>query len=377
MDGHREIENQAAALLAKRDSGDWSERDQAQLIVWLDAATAHRVAFLRLESAWDAARRLKAVSAGVAPVTVPPPGVWRGTPFFESGERFQARYETARPPRTSTTPGRFRRWGTGLAASVVLAAIGSGSWYLWSTGFWLPGDRFSTPIGGMSLVPLKDGSKVTLNTASEVRIELTSQERHINLERGEAFFEVAKDPSRPFVVQVGDKRVVAVGTKFSVSRDGDDVRVVVTEGTVRLESTRTPSHGKVQHRDTHSADARLGAGTSEFAVDSHTLPLTAGTIAMASEEDVLVQKASIRQAEEALSWRVGYLTFNETTLADAVAEFNRYNDHKIIIDDSNVASIRISGTFRPTNYEAFVRLLHDGFAIQAKAGDKTTRLTRE
>ena len=88
----------------------------------------------------------------------------------------------------------------------------------------------------------------------------------------------------------------------------------------------------------------------------------------------MVQEKSIHEAEIALTWRIGYLTFHETTLADAVAEFNRYNTHRITIEDPRVGEIRISGAFRPTNYGAFVRLLQDGFAIRAKSVDGETRL---
>jgi transmembrane sensor len=121
------------------------------------------------------------------------------------------------------------------------------------------------------------------------------------------------------------------------------------------------------------------------AVSSPALPeaevsgtaLTAGTIAHASDGDVLVQKTSLPQAEEILSWRLGYLTFRETSLAEAVEEFNRYNTHKIAIADPQVASIRISGTFRPTNYEAFVRLLEEGFSIHARSTEEGTTLTKD
>jgi transmembrane sensor len=217
-------------------------------------------------------------------------------------------------------------------------------------------------VGEVASVPLRDGSNITLNTASTVRVELTPAERRIELERGEAFFVVAKDQNRPFVVQAGRKRVVAVGTQFSVRRDGDELRVIVTEGTVRLESAR-PLHVK-------GGDAQdsIGSASPELA------RLSAGAVARATDGDVLVQEKSIREAEEALTWRAGYLTFHETTLAEAVEDFNRYNMHKIVIEDPRVAAIRISGTFRPTNYAAFIRLLHDGFSINAKNLDEETAL---
>src|SRR6185437_12701527 len=87
------------------------------------------------------------------------------------------------------------------------------------------------------------------------------------------------------------------------------------------------------------------------------VPLSAGAVAFAQNGDLLVHKETVRQAEDMMTWRKGYLTFHDTTLADAVAEFNRYNDPQ-------TAGIRISGTFRPTDYQAFVRLLHDGYSVE-------------
>jgi transmembrane sensor len=183
---------------------------------------------------------------------------------------------------------------------------------------------------------MADGSEVTLNTNSEIRVAVSERERRVELQQGEAFFEVAKDSRRPFVVVVGNKRVIAVGTRFSVRRDDEDIEVVVTEGKIRLESAGSPQ------------------------------PVAAGTIAHASDAGVLLQKTGLAAAEEALSWRKGILVFHETTLADAIAEFNRYNIHKIVIADPGVASLRVAGNFRANNVDAFVRLLERGYPLRVE-----------
>jgi len=357
MESHRQLEDLAAVWLAKRDSGDWTDDDQAELTGWIEASTANRVAFLRLEAVWEEARRLKALGAGLEPGSVPPPGEWQHSPFFDSRPPAQTS-ESSGPSLEAAhaapeSPARRRAWRLLAAAASILLAVGMGATYFMHAR---GGVRYSTPIGEVASVPLQDGSNMTLNTSSRVRVDLSPKERRINLERGEAFFVVAKDPRRPFVVEAGSKRVVAVGTQFSVRRNGNDIRVVVTEGTVRVESLRSPALPEAEV-----------SGTA----------LTAGTIAHASDGDVLVQKTSLPQAEEVLSWRRGYLTFRDTNLADAVEEFNRYNTHKIAIADPQVASIRISGTFRPTNYEAFVRLLEEGFSIHARNTEEGTTLTKD
>ena len=274
-----------------------------------------------------------------------------------------------------STRTQCRSWA--IAAS-LLFALGIGSYIFFSPA----ADRYSTPIGGIATVPLPDGSNITLNTASRIRVHLTPKERLIDLQGGEAFFKVAKDPRRPFVVQVGDKRVVAVGTQFSVRRDGRDIRVVVTEGTVRLESVnsaRSQIKGMSGVTSASAPGADGGVRLTDWSSGS-VMPvstsLPAGTIARLTEDDVLVENETVPQAEELLSWRQGYLRFHDTTLAEAIAEFNRYNAHTIAIDDPTVASIRISGTFRPTNYEAFVRLLRDGFSIRAEDNGERIILTK-
>jgi transmembrane sensor len=216
------------------------------------------------------------------------------------------------------------------------------------------GERYATPVGGLASVPMADGSKVTLNTDSQIRIALTDTERRVELGHGEAFFEVSKDPKRPFVVRAGDKRVIAVGTKFSVRRDGDDVEIVVTEGKVRVE------------------DGAMGEGSR---VGSADVFLTPGSIARADEAGVLVQRKTLPEAEEQLSWRTGWLMFRDQELADAIAEFNRYNVSKIVIQDPAIASLRIEGNFRATNVEAFVRLLESGFPVRAEVRDDQILLT--
>jgi transmembrane sensor len=218
-------------------------------------------------------------------------------------------------------------------AAVLVVALGAGF------ELWLSQSSYRTAVGGLASVPMSDGSKVILNTDSQIRVDVNRHERRVDLDRGEAFFEVARDANRPFVVHAGNKRVVAVGTKFSVRREADDLEVVVTEGKVRIESAGSPQ------------------------------AVAAGTVARASDAGVLLKKEDIAAAEESLSWRTGTLVFREMTLADAVAEFNRYNTHKIVIEDAAVGSLEVAGSFRADNVDAFVRLLARGYPLRVEQHD--------
>ena len=328
MDSIR-IEQAAADWLIRRDSGTWSAADQAAFDEWLEP-TAHRVAYIRLAAAWRETQRLQALGAGTAPGELPRPNEWRLTPFFSPRRQIGSRAAGFRPP-----PVRLA-----LVASLLIAILLGSAWFL------LPrGDSYHTAVGGTQGVPMADGSKVTLNTDSRIRVQLTARERRVQLEQGEAFFEVAKDATRPFVVAAGTERVVAVGTQFSVRRDERGVRVVVTEGTVRIE------HG----------DGAMTEATPAM--------IEAGSIARIAGEGVLIQEKPRDEVERYLSWRTGYLVFRETPLADAVAEFNRYTTQRIVIEDAQLAGVRIGGNFKSTNVDAFVRLLEEGFQITATRTD--------
>jgi transmembrane sensor len=326
---YKKLDEIAGDWLARRDSGDWTDEDQRRFDQWLNESPLHRVTYLRIEHVWERSERLRALGAGVPPGVIPQPNAWNLSAFFDRRGGADGTVVAKRKPRR-------RQLIFATAATVVLAVALGTAYYLWPSA-----TSYSTPIGGLASVPMPDGSKITLNTDSEVRVALTEKERRIELEQGEAFFEVAHDKARPFVVHAGNKRVIAVGTKFSVRREASDIQVVVTEGKVRLET-----------------DGIGAAGSAE--------PFTAGTIAQASDAGVLLETKRLAEAEETLSWREGILIFRQVTLAGASAEFNRYNSRKIVIEDPAIAGLRVAGRFRANNVEAFLRLLERGYPLRAE-----------
>jgi transmembrane sensor len=338
MSNSQHIEEIAADWLARRDSGKWTAADEAELEVWLKAATAHWAAYVRLRAAWQQAARLKAIGAGLKPGELPARDDQRFLPFFGN----EAALATA---EQSAPQARQRRWrmAASFAAAVLLAVT------LYAVTPRLLGvQTYATPVGGVAAIPLTDGSQVTLNTDSRIRVVMNKTGRQIRLEKGEAFFVVAKDPARPFVVQAGNERVVAVGTQFSVRRERRAVQVVVTEGRVRIEP------------DGQRAAAQLGAGA----------------VARATNLRVEVQQRDVPEAEEYLTWRSGFVTFKDVELTAAVAEFNRYTQRRIVIADPSIASIRIGGSFRLTNVDAFLRILRADFPIEVEEEADAIVLTR-
>jgi transmembrane sensor len=305
-------EEVAALWLLKREEPRWGAEDQAALDAWLDADPEHEAALWRLEYGAQKLERLPAL---------------RGAAI---GEDAPARHMAV-----------SRRWwlpaGAGLAAAIAGAAI-----LLPNTGLLGP-KTYATEIGGREELPLADGTKVELNTATRLRAEVTRTSRNVWLDHGEAYFEVAHDPRHPFVVHAGPKTITVLGTKFSVRRDGDRIQVAVLEGRVRVDNVSA-------------------APTAQAAV------ITKGDIAVADAASTLVSPRSAEKVDDALSWRDGRLKFHETALADVAAEFNRYNRVRLVIADPQAAGTRIGGNFEAENVRDFAGLLERayGFRVEAK-----------
>lgn len=315
-----EIEAQAADWLARKDGAGWSEQQEQALQAWIAASTAHRVAYLRLAHVWQRADRLGSLRAPAQPASQP----------------------DLRPSASNGT------WHGGwrIAAGVLLAvAIGAGVTGL--RGQSVHADVYLTDIGKSRAVALADGTRLTLNTDTRLTVEMQAGSRHVLLERGEAYFDVAHDAARPFVIDAGTRRVTVLGTRFSVRRDNDGkVSVVVVEGRVRVEPAGP-------------------AGPAAATI------LTRNDMELAEAGRTLVMHKSAAQIADELGWRDGKLVFDQMTLSQAAAQFNRYNRKQLVILDPEVGQIRIGGRFETGNVDAFARLLQQGFGLAVEShGDR-------
>ena len=302
-----ETEMMAAVWLGREDRGLCAEEQDA-LALWLEQSLLHKVAYLRLKSAWQRADRLAALKSP-APVV-----------HGQSGFR----------PLTLLA----------VAASIALL-LGTGAYF---TRHAPPaGQSYATDIGRMQAVRLADGTQVELNTNTRLHADVTGASRTVRLDAGEAYFDVVHDASRPFTVYAGNRRITDIGTKFSVFRNGDDVRVTVREGRVRVE-----------------------------VLDESGAPVVAeaGHVVVTKGGETLVMTKPDRDIADGLSWRSGMLTFNQQTLADAAEQFNRYNARQILVEGP-ARKIRIGGSFKADNVDVFVLLLHRGFGLSVnEQGDK-------
>jgi transmembrane sensor len=215
--------------------------------------------------------------------------------------------------------------------------------------------RYVTGVGEQRAVTLADGSTMALNTGSVVEVAYGPARRDVRLLKGQALFQVAHNTARPFVVAAGDRTVTALGTKFDVRLDGAAVKVVLVEGRVAVEPLRLRGIERIAP-----------------VLARHTLDPGEELIAV---PDANVQVAST-DTVQATSWQRGQVIFRDNTIADAVAEMNRYSDTQLVVDDPRIAQLKISGVFGVTREEKFLAALTSFYPIEAdKRSPRVTALT--
>ncbi len=343
------IERTAAEWVLRRRSGLTAD-EQQELEAWLGRNVGHAAAFAEMEETSRLLDRLRdpaLTGAEVVPFEVPP--------------------AADSPPAT-----RRRRWlapvAVGAAAVVTVVAI------LSLTPRTSP-DNYSASLatvrGASRTAEMPDGSVLRLNTDSVVEVAYTASERRVRLKRGEAFFSVAKNPQRPFWVDVGTVSVRAVGTAFNVRFRPESVEVLVKEGKVSVNHAATtatlPASPVVAAND---------AAPVQLLVAGEQATVSLPTRDSLEPPRIRVAMVAPQRLENTLAWQKGKLEFSDTPLADVVAEFNRYNRHQLVIGDASLLSEAFGGTFAPSGYEAFLEVLEQSFRIVGERRGNETVLRR-
>ena len=324
----RSAREQAAGWALRERDGALDAHARMDRDAWLQESPAHREAYAA------ATRALDVAAAGQESAAL---------------RELRRRALAARP-----SPWTSGRAAAGLAAGVLLVAVGAG------VGLGIKawrGDRahdvgaeqargaaagkaYATAIGQRIDLALPDGSQVSLDTDSEVRVRYSQSERAIDLVRGQALFRVAKHRPSPFQVYVAGRRVTAMGTVFDVRLDPGRLRVALLEGRVGVAE----------------ADPRSGpAGLSRAVV------LTPGR---AFEQRSGVVRISDVDPRQVTSWTEGLLDFEDTPLAAAADEFNRYGARKLVVEGTRVQALRISGVFAAGDAARFAQTMADMFALK-------------
>lgn len=316
------IDDLAAAWFARQRAGDMTPAETAELEAWLDADPEHRAALDALHRAWERAELARHDPEILA---------WRERALRKRGWREAF-------------------GGRAIAAALMVAVLGAGAtWGVTSTGlltgYWrFSAQEFHTDHGQRATFTLPDGSKVTLNTDSQLRTRAADGKRQVYLDKGQAFFRVAHDASHPFVVHAAGRTVTAIGTAFDVRVEGRKLEVTLVEGKIRVEAPVPP------------APAPKGKAPAEApAPVVQATEMTAGSQLVAADP----RGWTVRPADTAreTSWLAGRLMFENETLATVADEFSRYSDQRIVFDDPALADERITGTFRSGDVGTFVRAL--------------------
>jgi transmembrane sensor len=308
------IDDEALDWVVKQSAGELSDADRQAFEAWYDSDIRCQGAHLRAQAIWHSLDK----------ATVQP--------------NLQPRVRLAGRDQ----PGISRRMMIGGMGLVAASAAGLGVYAFVER----PPSEFHTTIGEMRKVPLQDRSIASLNSDSRLRVEMTATLRRVVLVQGEALFEVAKNPDKPFVVEAGNVRVRAVGTAFSVRRREAGADVLVTEGIVEVWNTE-------------ARPRRVHAGESAF------VPEMQADIAVVPEAEEISRR---------LSWRDGKIVLKNQTLAEAVDEFNRYNQIKISIEDPAIRGNRLVGQYRVDQPEDFADSVRELMDVPVKYETKRIRL---
>jgi transmembrane sensor len=315
-----EVQKRAADWIFDRhDCEIWSAEDQVKLDAWLNESLAHRVAYVRLETALSRSNRLAAL---------------RHTSQASAKQRAEE-------------ISRKRPIMIAMAAILAVAALaGTGVAILLRTSPTQATEAYATALGGHKTIFLADGSRIELNTNTVLRTQIGTRQRAVWLDKGEAYFEVKHDAMRPFVVTAAGYRVRDLGTAFSVRNDANHLEVALVEGRARFEPA--------------NADVRMSPAE-----------LTPGDVVVATADKVTVTKKPERKLANQLAWRQGLLVFNYVTLADAASEFNRYNAKKLVIADTSAARLTVMGKFPARNVELFGQVAKDilGVRVEDRGGE--------
>ncbi len=309
------IESEAVRWLIARDEPQtWTDENQKEFEVWLAHSPAHQTAFWRVEASWSRTELIADVR--------------------------RLGFGTNRmPPRARLQMAAFRV-AAGVALFVVLG-LGGASYFLQQEM-----QTFSTPVGGHKVITLLDGSQIELNTNTLIQIGTGENQRNVKLVRGEAFFQVHHDANHIFTVAAAGHRVTDLGTKFVMRAHGQNLEVALLEGRASLETEGT--------------------------VQGEPLILKPGDVAVATGRSVTLEKKPAQQLSERLAWRKGLLIFDDTSLADAAAEFNRYNAEKIVIEGVGGKKFKLNGAIRVNDREEFARLARNLFGLRAEERNRET-----
>jgi transmembrane sensor len=314
-----EMQGQAEHWFVQLLDPNVSEADRAAAEQWRAQSPSHELAWQQVQKIWSATELLAADDAVAQALRRAERNVDRPESFWR---------------------GWFSLKGLGAVALVVLAISATGRWLDQDLP---PGTSYATAVGEQKTIVLEDGSTVVLDTATAITARFLKNERRIDLEQGQADFQVKSDKQKPFVVYAEGGFVTAVGTRFQVRAKGTGVSVVLLEGVVKVDSPKSENGTRV------------------------TAMLEPGQRLQFDRADNRWNKETV-DLEASLGWAEGNLFARNWRLGDLLNEMNRYSSTQLRLSDPNLADLPISGTFKVGDHASLVLALEHGWALHAENG---------
>ncbi|WIO74570.1 FecR domain-containing protein [Porticoccaceae bacterium LTM1] len=200
-------------------------------------------------------------------------------------------------------------------------------------------NRYVSRVGEIKTVSLDDGSTITLNSGAQVLVTMTDTERKVTLERGEAFFDVTKEQSRPFNVLAGQREVTVLGTSFSVHKQPNLIRVAVVNGAVCVHKEEDEVFSDALAISSLTAESQAIDEVDQFRIE-------AGWVADIATAEHKLKGYTLSGSNISLTWMNGYLEFSRLPLYKVIQELNRYSGKKILIEDPNILGLEVSAIIR-------------------------------
>lgn len=244
-----------------------------------------------------------------------------------------------------------------FGAMVLSAVVGVGYWWT------MRSPVLETDVGERRVTSLTDGSRVSLDASTQLKVQFTRDQRRVRLESGRAKFDVAKNALRPFSVEAGNKTIVAVGTSFSVELLHQEVRVILYEGHVTV----------LDKGETTARQAMVPTGLAAAPTGQTLAP---GQILVALDDGPNIEISNSDTARS-LSWEGGMLAFDDEPMALAVERVNRYTKRKIEISDPAVSVMKISGLFAAGDIDSFLDGLTTAFPVKVLETSERVKLVSD
>lgn len=311
------IRQQANQWLVKLETGSMTDGDEERFVEWMEQDERHGQAFYEAEQTWQLMQEAE---------------------LEQEAELKSTELSKVQPELVHNKPSWLMKTLMPIAATVLIF-FSSMIW--WQDIYFATMSDHYTHTGQRLGRVLDDGSELVLNTDSAIDVRFDDSTRLVKVLSGEVYVTVAPDQQRPFVVQIGDMQVTALGTEFIVRKEqGAKPTVTVTEHSVKVEST-----------DSEMVNLVLNEG---FKVTLDEKTETLSNIEAVNTE--LVQ-----------SWRTGKFVFKEQSLQQVVTELNRYYQGKIVIRDKELQQQMVTGVLDLDNPRTSLNNLAKSLGIKVNS----------